>query len=52
MSVVDWAHVILPLIALLAGVPLAWRHRSDIDAWVARLFGPGGSERKDSCRDL
>jgi hypothetical protein len=37
MSIVDWAHVILPLTALVAGVWLAFRHSSDIDRWVERL---------------
>lgn len=37
MSIVDWAHVVLPLLALVVGVVLALRHSADIDRWVERF---------------
>ena len=37
MSIVDWAHVVLPLAALVGGVYLAWRHAEVIDRCVAEL---------------
>lgn len=37
MSIVDWAHVVLPLLALGWGACVAARHAEAIDAWVRRL---------------
>jgi hypothetical protein len=37
MTIVEWAHVVLPLLALGWGVCLAVIHADVIDAWVARF---------------
>jgi hypothetical protein len=34
MSTVEWAHVVLPLGALVAGVYLSWKYQATIDRWV------------------
>ena len=37
MTIVEWAQVVLPLGALIAGACLVWRHAAAIDRWVAEL---------------
>ncbi len=37
MSIVDWAHVVLPLLGLGWGVCLVAVHPDVIDKWVARF---------------
>ena len=39
MTIVDWAHVVLPLLVLVVGGLLMWRHWEAFDAWVNRLIG-------------
>jgi len=34
MSLVDWAHVVLPLVALVIGIALVRRFDADIDRWI------------------
>lgn len=37
MTVVDWAHVVLPLIAVVWGGYLSWKYSDAIDRWVKAL---------------
>ena len=37
MTIVDWAHVVLPTACLVAGGYLTYRYRREIDLWVAHL---------------
>jgi hypothetical protein len=36
VTIVDWAHVVLPLGALIWGLYLVGRYSVDIDRWVRR----------------
>jgi hypothetical protein len=37
MTIVDWAHVVLPLVSLVVGVCLVVAYPEAIDDWVARF---------------
>ena len=37
MTIVDWAHVVLPLAALVFGTYLSIRYAETIDQWVKKL---------------
>lgn len=37
MTIVEWAYVVLPLVALVGGVYLSWKHAAAIDHWVRVL---------------
>jgi len=39
MSIVDWAHVVLPVSALGFGVYLVIRHRTEFDRWLRKIIG-------------
>ena len=37
MTIVEWAHVVLPMAALIWGGYLVWRYSAVIDRWVEKL---------------
>jgi len=39
MTVVDWAHVVLPLGTLALGIYLVCKHSPEFDAWIKKHLG-------------